>query len=100
MRIPLPRMLRQWRERLFQAREASVTSRWGLKFWAFFARRPALYHVVTALAVRALGALGHGKGRFRRLPLASGWTAARDLPAPAGETFMTLWADRQRGRRP
>ncbi len=100
MRIPLPRMLRQWRERLFQAREASVTSRWGLKFWAFFARRPALYRVATALAVRALGTLGRAKGRFRRLPLASGWTRARDLPAPAGETFMTLWADRQRGRRP
>jgi len=100
MRIPLPRMLRQWRERLFEAHEASVTSRWGLAFWAFFATRPALYRVVTALAMRVLGTLGHGKGRFRRLPLASGWTAARDLPAPAGETFMTLWAERRKGRRP
>jgi L-lactate dehydrogenase complex protein LldF len=100
MRIPLPRMLRQWRERLFAAREASVVSRWGLGFWAFFAKRPALYRAATALAMRALGTLGRAKGRFRRLPLASGWTGTRDLPAPEGETFMALWADRQRGRKP
>jgi L-lactate dehydrogenase complex protein LldF len=72
----------------------------GLAFWAFFARRPALYRLAAALVMRALGNLGHAKGRFRRLPLASGWTAARDLPAPEGETFMTLWADRQKGRAP
>jgi L-lactate dehydrogenase complex protein LldF len=99
MRIPLPRMLRQWRERLFEAHEASVASRWGLAVWAFFAKRPALYRAATALAMRALGTLGHGKGRFRRLPLASGWTGTRDLPAPEGETFMTLWVDRQKGRK-
>jgi L-lactate dehydrogenase complex protein LldF len=100
MRIPLPRMLRQWRERQFQAGQASTASRLGLAFWAFFARRPALYRRAAALLVRALGNLGSAKGRFRRMPLASGWTAARDLPAPQGETFMTLWADRQKGRAP
>ena len=31
-----------------------------------------------------LGALGRRSGRFRRLPLAGGWTAARDLAAPQG----------------
>jgi L-lactate dehydrogenase complex protein LldF len=31
------------------------------------------------------------------LPLASGWTDMRDMPAPQGKSFMALWAER-RGR--
>ena len=33
---------------------------------------------------RLLGRLGRRAGRFRRLPLAGGWTGSRDLPAPQG----------------
>ena len=32
---------------------------------------------------------------LRRLPLAGGWTRARDLPAPGGQTFMSAWRRRQ-----
>ena len=28
---------------------------------------------------------------FRRLPLAGGWTSARDMPAPEGGTFVERW---------
>ena len=52
----------------------------------------------TALLFAVLGALGRKTGRFRRLPLAGGWTAARDLPAPEGKTFMRLWSQRRGGR--
>ena len=99
MRIPLPRMLRQWREKIHASGGASVKSRFGLAIWAFLAARPRLYRAVMALGVRALGNLGRARGSFRRLPLAGGWTRARDLPAPEGETFMTLWAERRKGAR-
>ena len=69
--------------------------RLGLRAWAFAARRPALYRFVTSLAMRVLGLLGRRRGRLRRLPLAGGWTGTRDLPAPAGETFMAAWAKRR-----
>jgi len=96
MRIPLPKMMRQWREREFAKSLAPKAQRWGLALWAFLAKRPALYRLVSSAASRVLGALGGGRGRFRSLPLASGWTDMRDMPAPQGKSFMTLWAERSK----
>ena len=96
MRIPLPGMMRHWREREYERHLQPATYRWGLGLWAFFAKRPALYQRATGIAMRVLGNLGHRKGRFRALPLAGGWTQYRDLPAPAGQTFQEMWRDRQR----
>ena len=92
MRIPLPRMMRLWREREFARRLAPPPARYALRLWAFVARRPALYHAVSRVGVRLFGALGQRRGRFRWLPLASGWTRWRDMPAPEGRTFMSQWA--------
>ena len=96
MRIPLPKMMRHWREREFERHLTPSTVRSGLALWAFFARRPALYQLATGLKMRVLGALGRRKGRFKSLPLADGWTDHRDFPAPQGKTFQQLWAERQR----
>ncbi len=95
MRIPLPKMMRQWREREFAQGLSPKTQRWGVKLWAYVAQRPALYRFMSGAASRVLGALGARHGRFRTLPLASGWTDMRDLPAPEGKSFMTLWAARR-----
>ncbi len=97
MKIPLPKMMRHWREREFERHLSPATFRYGLGVWAFFARRPRLYQWATGVAMRVLGNLGWRKGRFRRLPLAGGWTKFRDLPAPAGKTFQELWAEQSRG---
>jgi L-lactate dehydrogenase complex protein LldF len=98
MRIPLPRMLRSWREKAHAAGLGSAKSRISLAFWAFLARRPALYRPIMALGVgmlALLGRLGH-RGRFSSLPLAGNWTASRDLAAPEGSTFLSQW---KRGKR-
>ena len=96
MKIPLPKMMRHWREREFERHLSPTTYRWGLGLWAFAAKRPRLYRFTTRMAARVLGNLGAGKGRFRRLPLAGGWTRHRDLPAPEGQTFQELWAERRK----
>ncbi|MEX0851785.1 MAG: lactate utilization protein B [Bauldia sp.] len=96
MMIPLPKMMRHWREREFERHLSPTTYRTGLGLWAYFAKRPRLYRWATRLVARALGNLGGRKGRFRRLPLAGGWTRHRDLPAPEGQTFQEMWAERRR----
>lgn len=96
MRIPLPRMLRSLREQQFTRRLSPWPLRSGLSLWAMVASRPALYRLASRMMVRFVGFLGRRKGHLRRLPFAGGWTAARDLPAPAGRTFHDLWRERQK----
>ena len=92
MRIPLPKMMRHWREREFERNLAPKGTRTGLGLWSFFAKRPALYRFATGAAMKALRLMGGKKGRFASLPLARGWTDHRDFPAPEGGTFMAAWA--------
>jgi L-lactate dehydrogenase complex protein LldF len=97
MSIPLPEMLRALRRREFENRLTPPRVRWGLAAWSALAKRPKLYHALTGLGVRLLGALGRKRGRFRYLPLAQGWTSVRDMPAPQGRTFLSQWQERSRG---
>jgi L-lactate dehydrogenase complex protein LldF len=98
VRIPLPNLMRHWREREFERHLMPATTRANLGLWAWLAQRPSLYRGATRLASNALARLGGRRGRFSRLPLAGGWTAGRDLPAPEGGTFFSRYAARERGR--
>jgi L-lactate dehydrogenase complex protein LldF len=93
VRIPLPKLMRHWREREFERHLQPAAARYGLGVWAALAKRPGLYRFATAMVMRVLSWLG-GKGRFRRLPLAGGWTQYRDFPAPQGRTFQAQWRKR------
>lgn len=101
MRIPLPDIMRHWREQAHAQQITPPLQRWGIEAWAFAAKRPWLYRLGTRLAIAALHMLGAKQGgRFARLPLASGWTDGRDLPAPqAAETFMAQYKRRKGDRR-
>jgi L-lactate dehydrogenase complex protein LldF len=96
MRIPLPKMMRHWREREFERHLQPARIRFALKAWAFLARRPMLYRLAARLAATLLAKVAGARGSFQSLPLASGWTATRDMPAPEGETFQALWRARSR----
>ncbi len=95
MRIPLPKMMRHWREREFERNLTPMAARYGLKLWAWFAKRPRLYRFGASLAMPVISALGGTKRRLHSLPLAGGWTRHRDLPAPEGRTFMQEWEQRE-----
>ncbi len=97
VRIPLPKMMRHWREREFQRHLSPRSVRYGLRAWSFAVRRPALYQRLAGLGAWLLKRLARGRGRLSRLPLAGGWTAGRDLPAPSGHTFQQQWRRRGRG---
>ncbi len=97
MRIPLPRMMRNWREREFEQHLSPFTVRRGLRLWAWFAKRPKAYRRVTRLAAKMLTRMAGGKGKLSRLPLAGGWLKYREFPAPQGRTFQDLWKERENG---
>ncbi|MBI3453025.1 MAG: iron-sulfur cluster-binding protein, partial [Rhodospirillales bacterium] len=94
MKIPLPRMMRHYREREYERRLSPPAVRAGLALWAFLARRPPLYHFLVSVAASVLGLLGRKQGSFYNLPFAGGWTATREMPAPQGKTFQELWYER------
>src|ERR1700757_2625428 len=64
VRIPLPRMMRSWREREFEQHLSPAAARGGLAFWGFFAKRPRLYGLVTWTASWLLALAGRRHGRF------------------------------------
>ncbi|MSO73984.1 MAG: iron-sulfur cluster-binding protein [Alphaproteobacteria bacterium] len=90
MRIPLPKLMRQWREQEHEKKLSPPRFRLGLDAWAFLAKHPPLYKLATGLGIGVLNIFG-GAGRFATLPLAKGWTATRDFPAPEGSTFRAAW---------
>jgi L-lactate dehydrogenase complex protein LldF len=94
VRIPLPKLMRHWREREFERHLSPKVVRYGLGFWAFFAKRATLYRFSTDMAMRTLHLMGRARGRFASLPFAGGWTKYRDLPAPQGATFQSQWRAR------
>jgi L-lactate dehydrogenase complex protein LldF len=96
VQIPLPALLRGWRERIFDDPVLSDQTRKGIKIWAFAARRPNVYRLLQRTAVALLSILGRKSGFIRKLPLAGGWTGERNLPAPQGGTFMSQWRRAQR----
>ena len=98
MNIPLPKMMRHWRERDFNQKSAASVPKLALRAWGFLAKRPALYRLVMGLHGRALSLVAGKKRRFSRLPLGRGWTKHRDLPAPAPKTFVSQWQERERKR--
>jgi L-lactate dehydrogenase complex protein LldF len=95
VRIPLPKLLRYWRQQDFEQGGGTRLFRGGLKAWAWMARHPRLYHLGARLGMPVLGWLGRKSGSFKRVPFAGGWTRHRDLPAPQGATFQAQWKARQ-----
>ena len=95
MRIPLPGMMRHWREREFERHLTPSAARYGLGLWAWVAKRPKLYRFGTRIVMHVMGYYARKTGKFFAMPFASGWTDWRDLPAPQGKTFQSEWKKRR-----
>ena len=96
VKIPLPKIMRYWRERGFDQKTERRMNRWALALWAWCARRARVYHHGARLMIVLLHYLGRKEGRMVRLPFAEGWTAHRDFPAPEKSTFQFQWRNRNR----
>ncbi|MEO8486788.1 MAG: lactate utilization protein B [Betaproteobacteria bacterium] len=94
VKIPLPDLQRKLREQAFARDLRPWKERAALRLWAWFAQRPSLYATASSIGVRML-AFGGPHRMIRRLPFGRGWTAGRDLPAPAGRTFREMYGARR-----
>jgi L-lactate dehydrogenase complex protein LldF len=99
MEIPLPDMMRTWRQRDFASGKAPLRERLALKLWAYAAKRPRLYHAIAGRAADFLARRAGSRGSLDRAPLLKAWTGKRDLAAPAGKTFHSLYARAMRKER-
>ena len=95
--IPLPDLMRKLREKQVDAGLRPWSERLSMRLWAWVAQRPKLYARGVRLAVRYLRWLADGRDRIQAMGVAPGWTAERDFPAPAAQSFRDQYAARQRG---
>jgi L-lactate dehydrogenase complex protein LldF len=95
--IPLPTLLRGWRDRSWREGLEPATVRFGLGIHTFVASRPRLYRLGTAIAVRVMRLFSRG-GLVKGMPGLGAWTAYREFPAPAKRTFMEMYKDQEKGQ--
>ena len=87
MNIPLPDLLRRFREELVKRKLDAPAARWGLKFWSAAAERPRRYRRFTAFGAMLLRWVS-------KLPIPMG--SRRTPPVPEGKTFQQLWFKKKR----
>lgn len=91
VRIDIPDLLVELRRESINQAQPSI--RRGVAAYAWVTTRPRMFRAMTRLAA-IVGRVLSRNGWMRRIPVLKGWTASRELPAPAGETFHDWWRKR------
>jgi len=89
--IQLPDLLRDLRTEERDKKLSPRGWRWGLKLHGLLARSPALYQLLSGVAIRLMNFVARRRGHLHSLMINNGWTAVRDFPAPQRGTFMSQW---------
>ena len=95
VKIPLPDLMRKWRERQFDMKLRPFGERAAIAVWGFFVMRPVLYAFASRIGARIAAWMGGREKLIHKLPGIDGWTDGRDMPAPQGKTFRELYALRK-----
>ena len=96
VKIQIPRMLVELRERLDRERIAPWIERAVFKAFAWVLAHPTAYRAVGALGRMAQKPFVRN-GRLGTLPLFfRGWTESRDLPPIARKSFRQRWRELER----
>jgi L-lactate dehydrogenase complex protein LldF len=99
VRIDIPRMLLELRDEGHRAGKTPLWLRIGLPAYRFIATRPALFKIAVTLS-RTASRLFASRGWLSRLPPPlNGWTAHRDFPAFASQSFSEQWREKHVNRK-
>ena len=93
--IPLPKLLRSLRARAWEKNYDPMVNRFVIRVFTQLALRPKLFQLLSSFGVIAMRLFKRGSW-ISWLPMASGWTRNRDLPAPPSTTFMQQLKNNQR----
>jgi L-lactate dehydrogenase complex protein LldF len=96
MDIPLPEMIRQHREAVFEQQKSSTLERSGLALWKKLALKPGLYQFVTSLDAWLIKLLGTYPALQRFTPFLGNWNKGRALMRSSGKTFQSQLKTRLR----
>ena len=99
MGIPLLKMMRAWRERDFVRGNPPLRERLSLKFWAFAALRPRLYHALSGALMPLLARRAGKRGRLASLPTRIVVDGDTRLPGATGKTSINSTPRRSRASR-
>lgn len=94
VKIPLPTLLRGWRDRSWRDGLEPTTTRIGLGLFTFVASRPWLYRLGQGLALRAMRLFGRN-GWISSMPGLGAWTRHRDFPVSETSSFMAQYQRRK-----
>jgi L-lactate dehydrogenase complex protein LldF len=98
VRIDLPRMLLRLRARGVEAGVSPIWITTGMKVLGWLGTHPGMFALAGRVSARLAGFLAKD-GWISSMPgHISAWTASRDFPAPAKESFQERWARRHGGR--
>ena len=96
MKIPLPKMMRHWREIAFERGETSLFARFNLTLWAWLVKRPKLYRQVMRPVMVGVKVVTKMPWVLKMLPGSKNWLHARDLAVPEGGTFIDQFHKRDK----
>ena len=96
--IPLPKLMRNWRQQEFARHIRPGGERAGLRLWSWLSHYTWLYRFALHVAARGLrwyAGRARDTGWMRHLPwFGRSWTKQRDFPVPPVRNFQQEWARR------
>jgi Uncharacterized conserved protein containing a ferredoxin-like domain len=94
--IPLPDLLRVWRQRSVSRGLRPWPERVLLRLWLWCAMHPLLYRWIHRRLSWLLRQLANDSGQITYFPGLTDWTQGRNLKAPDQPPFHAQWAQRHR----
>ena len=87
VKIPLPKIFRQWRRQDFATRRRSLYNA-ALSAWAWLAQSPRIYSRWASIMAWVLS---FKNSKILLFPFSKSWSRYRELPISEGRTFQSQW---------